>query len=86
MDGGGGCTLPSIKTVQAYSYKPLSRPLFVYVKRDSFKQPVVQAFIRYMIQNERAIAKSAKFVSLTDRQLRKSKYQYNQAIKFAKRG
>jgi len=85
VDSGGGCTLPSIKTVQAYSYKPLSRPLFVYVKRDAFKRPVVQAFVRYMIQNERAIAKTAKFVSLTDRQLRKSKYQYNQAIRFAKR-
>ncbi|MBA2476325.1 MAG: PstS family phosphate ABC transporter substrate-binding protein [Actinobacteria bacterium] len=86
VNSGGGCVTPNIKTVQAYTYKPLSRPLFVYVKRDSFRRGVVQAFIRYIIQNERAIAKTAKFVSLTDRQLSKSKYQYNQAIRIAKSG
>jgi len=84
VNGGNGCTAPSIKTVQANTYKPLSRPLFVYAKRTSFRRPVVQAFVRYLITNERAIAKTARFVSLTDRQLRKSKYQYNQAIKAAR--
>ena len=84
VNGGNGCTAPSIKTVQANTYKPLSRPLFVYAKRTSFKRPVVQAFIRYLITNERAIAKTSRFVALTDRQLRKSKYQYNQAIKAAR--
>jgi len=84
VNGGNGCTAPSIKTVQANTYKPLSRPLFVYAKRTSFRRPVVQAFVRYLITNERAIAKTSRFVSLTDRQLRKSKYQYNQAIKVAR--
>jgi phosphate transport system substrate-binding protein len=85
VNGGSGCVTPSIKTVQAYQYKPLSRPLFVYAKHESFEKPVVQAFIRYMIENERAIAKTARFVSLTDRQLRKSKFQYNRALKIASR-
>ncbi len=84
VNGGNGCTAPSIKTVQANTYKPLSRPLFVYAKRTSFRRPVVQAFVRYLITNERAIAKTSRFVALTDRQLRKSKYQYNQAIKAAR--
>jgi phosphate transport system substrate-binding protein len=83
IDGGNGCITPSVKTVQAYTYKPLSRPLFVYVKRASFKRAVVQAFIRYMIVNEKQIAKTSKFVSLTDRQLRKARYQYNAALKVA---
>jgi phosphate transport system substrate-binding protein len=83
VNAGGGCVAPNVKTVQAYSYKPLSRPLFVYVKRDSFKRAVVKAFIRYMIVNEKKIAKTSKFVSLTDRQLGKVKYQYNSALKVA---
>jgi phosphate transport system substrate-binding protein len=85
VNSGSGCVTPTIKTVQAYQYKPLSRPLFVYVKHESFERPVVQAFIRYIIQNERAIAKTARFVSLTDRQLRKSRHQYNQALRIASR-
>ena len=50
-------------------YKPLSRPLFIYVKRTSFKRPEVRAFIGYILKYERAIAKKARFVSLTDAQL-----------------
>src|SRR6266545_4989127 len=80
VNNGSGCVAPSVRTVQAYSYKPLSRPLFVYAKRSSFKRAAVQAFIRYIIVNERAIAQTAQFVSLTDTQIAKAKYQYNRAL------
>jgi phosphate transport system substrate-binding protein len=84
VNSGNGCVSPSIRTVQAYSYKPLSRPLFVYAKRTSFDRAAVQAFIRYMITNEKGIATTAGFVSLTDRQLAKAKYQYNRALRLAR--
>ena len=84
VNSGNGCIAPSIRTVQSYSYKPLARPLFVYAKRSSFKRAAVQAFIRYMITNEKAIAKAADYVSLTDRQLAKAKYQYNRALRLAR--
>ena len=83
VNAGSGCVAPSVRTVQAYSYKPLSRPLFVYAKRSSFERAAVQAFIRYLITNEQAIARTAQFVSLTDRQLAKAKYQYNRALRLA---
>jgi len=80
---GQGCVTPSIVTVQANKYRPLSRPLFVYAKRDSFKRPVVAGFIGYVFNNEKAIAKKAGFIALTDRQLKKARYQYQQALKQA---
>jgi phosphate transport system substrate-binding protein len=80
VDAGGGCVAPSIKTVQNRSYKPLSRALFIYVKRDSFKKAIQKAFIKYIIVNEKKIAKTSKYVSLTPAQLRKAKRQYNTAI------
>ena len=80
VNGGAGCVTPSVGTVQSFRYKPLSRPLFVYVQHDSFRKPVVQAFIRYMIENEREIATTSRFVPLTTRQLHKSRYQYNRAL------
>jgi phosphate transport system substrate-binding protein len=80
VDAGGGCVAPSVTSVQSRAYKPLSRALFIYVKRDSFKKAVQKAFIKYIIVNEKKISKTAKFVALTPAQIRKAKRQYNTAI------
>jgi phosphate transport system substrate-binding protein len=72
---------PSVTTVQKSQYKPLSRPLFIYAKRDSFKRPVVAGYIGYIFNNEKAIAKKSGFIALTDRQLKKARYTYLQALK-----
>jgi phosphate transport system substrate-binding protein len=80
VDGGGGCVAPSSKTVQNRTYKPLSRPLFIYVKRTSFNKAIQRAFIKYIIVNEKTIAKKARYISLTPAQIRKAKRQYNTAI------
>jgi phosphate transport system substrate-binding protein len=85
VNGGGGCVRPSLATVQSRAYKPLSRGLFVYAKKKSFKRDVVAAFIRYIAVNEQAISRKAKFVPLTKPQLRKLKRQYNTAIKNRKK-
>jgi phosphate transport system substrate-binding protein len=78
---GQGCVTPSVATVQANRYRPLSRPLFIYAKRDSFRRPVVAGFIGYVFNNEKAIAKKSGFIALTERQLKKARYQYRQALK-----
>jgi phosphate transport system substrate-binding protein len=81
IDGGNGCVKPSNATVQNRRYRPLARGLFIYAKKKSFKRDVVAAYIRHMIVNEKAIARSAKFVPLTKAQLRKAQRQYNTAFK-----
>jgi phosphate transport system substrate-binding protein len=81
VDGGNGCVAPNVANVQNRTYKPLSRPLYIYVKRESFRRPVVAAFIRYVILNEKRIAQRARFISLTKKQLAKAKRQYNTAIR-----
>jgi phosphate transport system substrate-binding protein len=81
VDAGSGCTTPNVRRVQARAYKPLSRGLFIYVKRTSFQRAVVKAFVRFMIANEVAISRAADMVPLTKQQLAKAKRQYNVAIK-----
>jgi phosphate transport system substrate-binding protein len=81
VNSGNGCVTPSAASVQNRTYKPLSRGLFVYAKKKSFKRDVVAAFIRHMIVNEKATSRTAKMVPLTSAQLRKAKRQYNTAIK-----
>jgi phosphate transport system substrate-binding protein len=81
IHNGTSCVAPSIPTVQSAAYKPLSRPLFVYAKRTSFNRGVVRAFIKYMIVNERMLARVSRYVPLTARQLAKAKRQYNIAVR-----
>ena len=72
IDGGDGCVAPSVETAQNGTYEPLSRPLFVYVKKESLARPEVEAFLRYILDNEQAIAEASQFVPLTDEQLTKA--------------
>jgi phosphate transport system substrate-binding protein len=73
VDGGNGCVAPSAETAQSGQYTPLSRPLFIYAKRESLQRPAVKGFLEYLLDNQQAIAESAQFVPLTDEQLQKSK-------------
>ena len=73
IDGGDGCVAPSVETAQDGTYKPLSRPLFIYVKKDALARPEVEAFVQYILDNETAIAEASQFVPLTDEQLTKAK-------------
>lgn len=81
IHNGTRCVAPSIASVQAATYKPLARPLFIYAKKASFNRGVVRAFIRFIILNERSIARTARYIALTKPQLAKAKRQYNAAVK-----
>ena len=48
IDGGDGCVAPSVESAQDGTYTPLSRPLFVYAKNESFARPEVEAFVGYI--------------------------------------
>jgi phosphate transport system substrate-binding protein len=68
VDGGDGCVAPSSETVQDGTYKPLSRPLFIYPSEKGLARPEVKAFVEYYVENEADVAEQALFVSLTDEQ------------------
>ena len=52
IDGGEGCVSPSDESINNGSYAPLSRPLFIYVRKDAMDQPQVGAFVRYYLSGE----------------------------------
>ena len=62
VDAGAGCVNPTNKTVQNRSYKPLSRGLYIYAKRDSFKRAAVRWFIGFALNNQVKIANAADYV------------------------
>ena len=72
IDGGSGCVTPDAKTVQDGTYKPLGRPLFIYVAKKAATRPEVKAFVDYYFDNVDTITKEALFVDLTAEQKQKA--------------
>jgi phosphate transport system substrate-binding protein len=78
VDGGDGCVTPDNTTVQDGSYKPLSRPLFIYPSEDALKRAEVREFVKFYADNQDQIAEQAKFVPLTAEQAQEAESKVNQ--------
>ena len=61
----GKPVLPSLETILDRSYKPLARPLFIYVKNSAMKRPEVAKFVSYYINNIDALSKAGGYVPPT---------------------
>jgi phosphate transport system substrate-binding protein len=69
VDGGQGCVAPSIETIQNGTYKPLSRPLFIYVKRATLEsKPLARDFTRFLLENAQRIAQNTRLAPLSAEQ------------------
>jgi phosphate transport system substrate-binding protein len=66
--GDGNCVKPSVETIQDGSYKPLSRPLFMYPSAKAMQRPEVKAFMEFVVAQAPQIAEAAKIVPLTGEQ------------------
>jgi phosphate transport system substrate-binding protein len=67
------CKKPDPASIQDGSYKPLSRPLFMYPSDKALQRPEVKAFMEFVVNNQAAIAKASNIVSMTDQQAAESK-------------
>jgi phosphate transport system substrate-binding protein len=47
IDAGDGCVAPSVETIGDGTYRPLSRPLYVYVSEASLARLEVREFMRF---------------------------------------
>ncbi len=66
VDAGTGPVAPSAITINDGSYKPLSRPIFIYVRTKSLSRVAVQKFVHFYIKNAGQLAKEVGFVPLSD--------------------
>jgi phosphate transport system substrate-binding protein len=64
VDNGAGCVVPDDRTVTTGEYAPLSRPLFIYVKRSSMARPEVAAFVRYYLENATTLVPQTGYIAL----------------------
>jgi phosphate transport system substrate-binding protein len=73
IDDGDGCVEPTNETVQDGSYKPLSRPLFIYPSKQALQREEVREFVKFYLDNYQQIAEQAQFVPMTTEQAQKAK-------------
>jgi phosphate transport system substrate-binding protein len=61
---GPGAIEPTAENVQRGTYRPLSRPLLIYLNRKSGDRPEVKAFVLTYIRNARSLAPQAGAVPM----------------------
>lgn len=65
VDSGNGGVLPSAATVENNSYKPLSRPIFIYVNAKSTDKPEVIEFVNFYMKNAPELVTEVKYFPLS---------------------
>jgi phosphate transport system substrate-binding protein len=61
---GAGAITPSFETVSNGTYKPLSRPIFIYVTKTAAARPEVKSFVEFYLNNAAAVSKDVGYVAL----------------------
>jgi phosphate transport system substrate-binding protein len=56
---------PSPETILDKTYRPLSRPLYIFVKNSALHRPEVTAFVKYYLENVGTLAEKGGYVSPT---------------------
>ena len=76
VNNGEEVVKPTLETVSNGTYKPLSRPLFIYVNSTSVKQPEVVEFVNFYIDNAGELSKDVGYIPLPTENYEKAKESF----------
>lgn len=79
-NNGDGCIEPTSETVGDGTYAPLSRPLLLYVRSSSAESEVVDAFVRFYLENAGVLAEEVGYIGLTDEAYELARARYERLI------
>jgi phosphate transport system substrate-binding protein len=65
-NNGKGPILPSPETVRGGTYRPLSRPVFIYPKVKALERPEIKTFVDFYLTDGPALVREVGYVPLTD--------------------
>ncbi len=81
IDGGGGCIEPNDTTIGDGTYKPLSRPLFIYPNTGTAKgSAALNAFVRYYLENASTLAAEVGYVAAPDSVVQQQQADWASAV------
>jgi len=61
---GDGPQAPTVEGVQAGTYQPLARPIFIYVSKKAVERPEIKEFVRFYLQKAPELVKEVGYVPL----------------------
>jgi len=65
-ENGKGAQMPNTENVIKGRYQPLSRPLFIYARKDALDRPEVRAYVDFFVSNAKTYAPEVGYVALPD--------------------
>jgi phosphate transport system substrate-binding protein len=65
-DGDKDPVKPSMETVSEGTYTPLSRPLFIYIRKKAAQRESVQKFVNFYLDNAPTLARQIGYVPMPD--------------------
>lgn len=66
VDPGDGAVVPSEQTINNGTYRPLSRPIFIYISTQAANRPEIQAFVRFYLENAPDLVSEVGYVPLAE--------------------
>jgi phosphate transport system substrate-binding protein len=80
IDAGDGPVTPDPEKVRSGEYHPLSRPLYLYVKKASLSRPSVVSFLKFYLDHVAELAPEVGYVAVTDEIAKQSRETLDAAI------
>ena len=75
---GKGPILPSAATVKDGTYRPLSRPIFIYPKVKALERQEVRSFVEYYLNKGAPLVTEVGYIPLTDREYELVRSRYSE--------
>jgi phosphate transport system substrate-binding protein len=75
-NNGAGPIQPSAETVRNGTYRPLSRPIFIYLNTAALNRPEVQQFVQFYLESGAPLVAEVGYVPLTDTEQRLVRDRY----------
>ena len=79
-DDASTAVLPTDETILNGTYKPLSRPLFIYVNKKSFEKPQVREFVKYYIAKGQDYVNEVQYIPLPENDRREAQQRLTEAL------
>ena len=79
-DDVAAAVAPTEATILDGTYKPLSRPLYIYVNKSSLKNPQVAEFVKYYLNDGQSWVKTVRYVQLPAAELDAARKTLSEAL------
>lgn len=80
VNSGNGPVLPAKETVLSGDYKPLSRPIFIYVNEKAIDRPEVVEFVNFYLANVKTLAGEVGYIPLQDEKYETVKRSFSDLV------